>query len=145
MASLASCQIVNESHVRILRKLPCEVVRETLKVHGGRGSHSLSIVFVTEERMQELNGSYNKKKTPTDVLSFPSSESDDAVYLGEIVLCPVFIRKNLSETKSFQWEISHLVAHGTLHLLGIHHEHSDKAYKEVHAMETSIITKIFKK
>ncbi|MCX6760524.1 MAG: rRNA maturation RNase YbeY [Candidatus Nealsonbacteria bacterium] len=78
----------------------------------------LSIALVVPLRIKELNKRYRKKNRPTDVLSFQDKEN-----WGEIIICPVEVKKNTKKFNSnFKKELSRVLIHGVLHLLGYDHE-----------------------
>lgn len=86
----------------------------------------LTIVLADNARLHELNRDYLGVDAPTDVLSFPASETDPdsgAPYLGDIILS---IPRAESQAKaaghSLADEMQLLVVHGVLHLLG--HDHA---------------------
>jgi rRNA maturation RNase YbeY len=142
--------IVNETELDIDEKLIKKCARETLKTKKLHGN--LTIILVGEEKIRE----YNKGKA-TDVLSFESVESAASQseqmgllqfkdsgrgdYLGEIIICPKYIKENV---QNFEWELCHAVVHGTLHLLGIHHD-SEKTRQKLHELEKNIIKKTYGK
>ena len=81
----------------------------------------LSVVFVGQTKMRQLNRAYRGKDKPTNVLAFPGGKEA----LGEIVLCPSVIKKDALEYKiSFQRAVSWMFVHGLLHLLGYNHKTS---------------------
>lgn len=162
MGRLVSCGLVNETKERIPRSVLRACVQETVKQHSRDGIFSLNIVFVSQEKIRKLNKIYRDKDVPTDVLSFSTedgsqSEADqlmagakisggesvdggDSSYLGEIVICPAYIRKHAQ--RDMRWELCHVVVHGTFHLLGKHHEHSEKTHQKMHNLEEKIIDKV---
>jgi probable rRNA maturation factor len=92
----------------------------------------LSIVLTVDEKLRELNRDYLGIDAPTDVLSFPASESDPetgARYLGDILISiPRAVKQARAAGHDLQDEVQLLVVHGVLHLLG--HDHAgaeDKA------------------
>ena len=92
----------------------------------------LSIVLTDNEHLQELNLNYLGIDAPTDVLSFPASETDPesgARYIGDILIS---IPRAQSQADAgghpLESEVQLLVVHGVLHLLGHDHaEPDDKA------------------
>lgn len=89
------------------------------------GEVSLSIAFVSDEAMCELNRRFRGKSGSTDVLTFCASgfESLQKPVLGEIVISLVSAQMQASEFgHSLAEEIAALVAHGLCHLLGLDHE-----------------------
>lgn len=86
----------------------------------------LSIVLTDDARLQELNREYLGIDAPTDVLSFPASETDPetgARYIGDILIS---IPRAQSQADiaghPLESEVQLLVVHGVLHLLG--HDHA---------------------
>jgi probable rRNA maturation factor len=91
----------------------------------------LSIVLTDEARLQQLNRDYLGIDAPTDVLSFPASETDPetgARYIGDILISMPRARAQAeSAGHPLQWEVQLLVIHGILHLLG--HDHAEPEEK----------------
>ena len=76
----------------------------------------LSIVLVGQGRIRELNRKYRRKNKATDVLSFQYNDS------GEVVICLSVLKKNAKKFKStFKKELSRVLIHGILHILGYSH------------------------
>jgi len=122
-----------------------------LASEGVRGAAELSLLFVDEDVITELNRVHMDKIGPTDVLSFPidavlvddspgpghvsrgpdrpQPDSDDhPLLLGDIVLCPSVAERQAPEhAGSFDDELALLVTHGVLHVLG--YDHADDADK----------------
>lgn len=86
-----------------------------------------SIVFVGSDRIQEINRVYRGKDSVTDVISFAFEETQDFVcpefrFLGEIYICiPRMEEQARDYGHSERRELSFLVVHGILHLLGYDH------------------------
>jgi probable rRNA maturation factor len=79
----------------------------------------LSIALVNQAAIKELNREYRGKNKATDVLSFRYGDS------GEIVICPAEVRKNAKRFDStFNKELTKVLIHGIMHLLGHDHEKS---------------------
>ena len=79
---------------------------------------SVNVVFIDEKEMQTLNSEYRKKDSVTDVLSF---NVDSKELLGEIYICPAYVRKTIQK-EMFVEEIVRLIIHGILHLVGYDHD-----------------------
>src|SRR5512138_2045800 len=86
---------------------------------------ALSIVLTDNARLHELNLNYLGVDAPTDVLSFPASETDPetgARYLGDILISiPRAQEQADAAGHPLESEVQLLVVHGVLHLLG--HDH----------------------
>ncbi|MFQ5971434.1 MAG: rRNA maturation RNase YbeY [Alphaproteobacteria bacterium] len=112
-----------------------------LAAAGPRRPAELSIVLADDATVRELNRRYRGRDVPTNVLSFtqqggseaPALPEDAPLLLGDVVLAYERVRAECHEQgKAFDDHLSHLVVHGTLHLLG--HEHDNPT--EAAAMET---------
>jgi probable rRNA maturation factor len=93
----------------------------------------LSVTFVTNERIQEINREYRDKDRPTDVISFAMEElgegeipligADMPRVLGDIIISTAKAREQAAEYRHpFSRELGFLTVHGFLHLLGYDHE-----------------------
>ena len=92
----------------------------------------ISVVLSDNPRLRELNREYLGIDAPTDVLSFPASETDPetgAHYLGDILISiPRAEEQAQSAGHALEAEVQLLVVHGVLHLLGYDHaEAKEKA------------------
>src|SRR3989338_10721475 len=97
-----------------LRKIGKVILRKERK-----HNLDLSLVFLKELKMQELNRVYRGKNKPTNVLSFQEEE----LGLGELVLCLAVIRKDAKKYGiTFKAELIRIFIHGLLHLLRYNHE-----------------------
>ena len=85
----------------------------------------LTIVLTDDEQLQDLNRDYRDVDAPTDVLSFPASESDPetgARYLGDILISVQRAEEQAASAgHPLEAELQLLVVHGVLHLLGYDH------------------------
>jgi len=89
----------------------------------------LTIVLTDDAQLRELNRDYLDIDAPTDVLSFPASETDPETarrYLGDIL---VSVQRAEEQARAaghaLEAEVQLLVVHGTLHLLGYDHAEAD--------------------
>jgi probable rRNA maturation factor len=101
--------------------------RAALTHQGQPADVDLSIVLTDDARLHQLNREYLGIDAPTDVLSFPASESDPetgAPYLGDILISIPRAREQASAAgHAMESEVQLLVVHGVLHLLG--HDHAE--------------------
>ncbi len=109
----------------------------------------LSIMFVGDRRMKKLNTQYRNIRKTTDVLSFESSipfTPDDADnVLGVIVISVPKAEAQAKEYGSgFYDEITRLLIHGTLHLLGYDHEQTEYKARKMRKKEEELIDAIKK-
>ena len=108
----------------------------TLEHEKSKGS--LTILLGSDARLKALNGLFRGKNKPTNVLSFPADENPDA-YLGDVAIAhETLMREAAAEGKRPDGHLSHLVAHGVLHLLGFDHE-NDRDAEKMESLETRIL------
>ncbi len=113
--------------LRMLVRRCCTAV---LKMEKFEGAAEISVTFVDNEQIKELNTQYRDKPIETDVLSFPmgsdgkydTDPNTGAQILGDVVIS---MEKALEQSElfghSFQREVGYLTAHSVLHLLGYDH------------------------
>ena len=99
----------------------------------------ISIRLTSDDEVHQLNAQYRHKDKPTNVLSFPmiqadllesvGQNSDDGeVLLGDIVLAHGVCAAEAAERGiTLADHATHLIVHGTLHLLGYDHMVEDEA------------------
>lgn len=91
----------------------------------------LTIVLTGDTRLHQLNRDYLGVDAPTDVLSFPASETDPetgARYIGDILISLARARAQADAAgHPLESEVQLLVVHGVLHLLG--HDHTQAGEK----------------
>jgi probable rRNA maturation factor len=124
-------------------------------------SIDLSILLANDAYLQELSNSHMKKNKPTNVLSFPfydiiykdieTIEQLDGVidedelsefYLGDMAFAYQTIEQEAKEAGiSFIDHFTHLLIHGTLHLLGYDHIKDDEA-EIMENLEIEILKKL---
>ncbi|MEW6679960.1 MAG: rRNA maturation RNase YbeY [bacterium] len=107
--------VANRQRMRLPIRQIKVIAKEVFKKEGRGGE--LSIVFVNDNEMKELNKRFLGKDKPTDVLSFQLSES-----IGEVIISTDTAKRQAIEYGiSFISEISVLLIHGLLHILGYNH------------------------
>ena len=105
--------------------------RLTLDLESAPVDADITIVLTDDAQLHELNKELLGVDAPTDVLSFPASESDPETgtpYLGDILISiPRAIEQAQASGHSVEAEVQLLVVHGTLHLMG--HDHAEAEEK----------------
>ncbi|TAA68347.1 rRNA maturation RNase YbeY [Planococcus salinarum] len=92
----------------------------------------LSVSFVTNDKIREINREYRDKDQPTDVISFAMEEqgegevviqdSGEPRVLGDIIISLDRTREQAADYgHSFERELGFLAVHGFLHLMGYDH------------------------
>lgn len=87
----------------------------------------LSILLTGDDQIQKLNRVYRRKNRPTDVLAFAQREGEHGEHagclLGDVVVSiPTTRRQAEAAGRDLGSELTMLLAHGLLHLLGWDHE-----------------------
>lgn len=118
-----------DSRYRFDRKKIRLGVLELLAEQGIKQPVELSLSIVGERKIRELEKKYFGEDKVTDVLSFSQlegekvPESGEILVLGDVVVCyPQAKRQAIKLNRLLDDEISFLINHGVLHLLGIHHD-----------------------
>ena len=108
----------------------------------------VSLSFVDDDEMAQMNEGYRGKEGPTDVLSFecdnledgfPEGEGAQGYLLDDIVIAPdVAARQAAEYGHGFLEEVDLLVVHGVLHLCGYDHIDDEEA-REMEALQDAIV------
>jgi len=128
------------------------LARDVLGHEGLDGEAELSLLFVDEAAIAQLNASFMGQEGPTDVLAFPIDAEDEIgvgrspdggttgpdrdpgqevpLLLGDVVICPAVAARNApSHAGTYDDELALLIVHGILHVLG--HDHATPEETEV--------------
>ena len=126
------------------------LAKDVLDAEELRGDVELSMLFVDEQAIADLNERFLGDDGPTDVLAFPMDEhlteggrspdsggtgpgvnlepTEAPTMLGDVVLCPTVARRNADgASRNYDDEMALLVVHGVLHLLGMDHADAQEA------------------
>ena len=91
------------------------------------GEVEVGVIIVGESDMQDLNREHREQDSITDVLSFPIDDDESLPgvprMLGDVAIClPVVLAQATEREVSPAAELTDLLIHGVLHLLGYDHE-----------------------
>lgn len=134
-------EIIDEL-IEVLEK----VVIASLEYEALNPNYEVSLSFVDNEEIKNLNKLYRGKDYATDVLSFPMEDDEFAnveeILLGDIVIS---VEKAVEQAKeynhSFEREMAFLTVHSMFHLMG--YDHMDKAEEtEMRAKEEAVLKKM---
>ena len=123
-----------------LQELVTKVVETSLEYEKFNKKTEISVLFVDNEQIKEINNDFRKIDSATDVLSFPMLSFDGTKiiedigdsYLGTVVLGDIVLSLEKAEAQaeeyghSYEREVGFLVCHSVLHLLGYDHENDDE-------------------
>jgi len=159
-------EIHNFTQNKIDEKLFNKVAGTVLDIVGIKDRVEISLAIVGDGRMRKLNKIYRGKNRVTDVLSFDNKsvlkylskafprlekgkevefiEAPDGIKkLGEVILCYPQAKKQARQADhSLELELTTLLVHGLLHLLGYDHEQDEKQAEEMRGMEDKILKTI---
>ena len=126
-----------------------KVVETSLRHIATQSNCEIGIACVDNAESQQLNLEYRGKDKPTNVLSFPSDLPDemaailDSFPIGDLVICiPVVLQEAIDQQKTPIEHFTHMLVHGTLHLMGYDHETSEQDAEEMEALEIEILKKL---
>ncbi|MGM9927622.1 MAG: rRNA maturation RNase YbeY [Bacillus sp. (in: firmicutes)] len=119
---------VKEQETQLIEQL----LQFAAKAEGIEEDCEISITFVDNDSIREINREYRGKDTPTDVISFALEEmGEDEIeiiggdmprVLGDIIISIDRTKEQAEEYgHSFERELGFLALHGFLHLLGYDH------------------------
>ena len=124
-----------------IEKIVEKSIEAALKEIEFTDDYEVSVSFVGDEEIHELNRDYRGVDRTTDVLSFPMDDEFTNM-LGDIV---ININKVIDQAKEYghseKREISYLTVHSTLHLMGFDHEEEEDK-KEMRAVEDRVMEKL---
>ncbi|MDQ3042298.1 MAG: rRNA maturation RNase YbeY [Acidobacteriota bacterium] len=120
-------EVVNRQRkIKIDLEIWYEFAGQAARAVNEAAGKSLTVAFVSDGKMRELNALFRGKRATTDVLSFPSEPDEfEGIenFLGDIVISLEQAEKQAEENDlEFETEIKQLILHGILHLCGYDHE-----------------------
>ena len=121
------------------------------RLAGGKRPVEISVTLTGDEQVRELNAKWRSKDQPTNVLSFPMADQRDFVdttlsgrelLLGDIILARgVCTREAADKRMTVEQHATHLLVHGTLHLLGYDHS-TDHDAQDMEAREVRALARL---
>jgi probable rRNA maturation factor len=131
-----------------LRSREVRSIAERMLRHLEHEEHELSILLTDDAYIQTLNETHRGKDRPTDVLAFAQNEGEDMPMpldhglLGDVVISlDTAERQARARKHSLIDEVSFLLAHGILHLLGYDHQ-TDADEAIMNAMTTELVASV---
>ncbi len=114
------------------RKIFTEIFEKTISVLGLSDDVSVSVIFVSDKKIHEINKKYRNIDRVTDVISFALADSkDENDYIAQ-ELGDIFISVDAAKRQAIEYdhsekrEICFLFTHGLLHLNGFDHQNKDE-------------------
>ncbi|WP_078577104.1 rRNA maturation RNase YbeY [Salipaludibacillus agaradhaerens] len=130
------------------KNLVADVLNTALKEENLKEESEVSVTFVTDEHIHQLNREYRDKDQPTDVLSFALNEGDEDIsespaanLLGDVIISVPRAKVQAEEYgHDMERELCFLAVHGFLHLIGYDHE-TEKDEKVMFTKQEDILQK----
>ncbi len=125
-----------------------DIIIECLDYEGYDDNYEVSLSFVDNKEIHELNRECRGVDRVTDVLSFPLLSDDfedvelEEESLGDIVVSlERALEQSIEYNHSFEREVCFLICHSMFHLLGYDHD-TDENTKEMREKEEHILNKL---
>ncbi len=157
-------EIHNFTQNELDKKFFQKIAKKTLEITDVKDKTEISLAIVGDGRIRRLNKMYRGKNRVTDVLSFENKsvlpylskafpkmkkgdefiEAPDGVKrLGEVVICYPRAKKQAKKLNhTLEKELTILLIHGILHLLGYDHEKGGEEEKKMKEMEEKILAEL---
>lgn len=124
---------------------------QALKDEGFEKPAEVSLTYVDNETIRQMNSEYRQKDAVTDVLSFPLGENGEydlnpdtgCLMLGDIVISLERAEEQAKEYgHSFEREAAFLATHSMFHLLGYDHENSKEEDELMRKKQSAVLEKL---
>ncbi len=146
---IAAIDIADDAWTRVadLEALTERAINAVLAHAGGDDDVEVDVLFASDEEAAKLNNEWRRKDYAPNILSFPAPEKHNVPQgepkpLGDLVLASGTVAREAEEQgKPLTSHLTHLIVHGTLHLLGFDHLAEADA-KRMEAAEIAILAKL---
>lgn len=111
-----------------------EIAKRSIQESGfnflDKKNFEISLAFISEKEIQDINRNFRKKNESTDILSFSEcskeeqlkNNKDKEMFLGELLMCyDNIVKYSKKHNLSLEKELIKVFSHGILHLLGFKH------------------------
>lgn len=129
-------EINNKTKSRININLVKRITDKFLLVNKKK-DRDVSIAFIGDSKMKELNAIYRDRDRVTDILAFPDEDDD----LGELIINYAQIKRQAKKfSNNTEEELVFILVHGLLHLIGYEDE-SEEGKGEMEKLGKKFIKK----
>ena len=134
-----------------MEELVIKACNTVLENEGIEDACEISVTFVDNAQIKEINSEFRHKEMATDVLSFPLGEDgmydedpeNGALMLGDIVIS---LERALEQSEmyghSVEREVAFLTTHSMLHLLGYDHVNGGEEERIMRSKEEEVLVKM---
>ncbi|MBR1416405.1 MAG: rRNA maturation RNase YbeY [Bacilli bacterium] len=123
-----------------------DVIKATLEHENALDAY-LSVIFVDNKEIQEINRNYRNIDRVTDVISFALEDNNEQI-IGDRILGDIYISIDKMKEQATLYnhsekrELSFLTCHGLLHLLGYDHVNSKEEEKIMFDLQDEILSSL---
>lgn len=123
-----------------------DVIKKTLE-HENAIDAYLSVIFVNNEEIKDINKNYRNIDKETDVISFALEDNNEDI-VGERILGDIFISIPKMKEQAIEYnhsekrELSFLCCHGLLHLLGYDHVTNKEDEEKMFKLQDEILSSL---
>ena len=123
-----------------------DVIKKTLEHENALDAY-LSVIFVDNEEIKDINKNYRNIDKETDVISFALEDNKEDI-VGERILGDIFISIPKMKEQAIEYnhsekrELSFLCCHGLLHLLGYDHVTSKEDEEKMFKLQDDILSSL---
>jgi len=125
---MTSIEIQNDANYPVPDEALIRAIQTVINAHDIDPEAGVTVVITDDEAVRALNLQFRDVDSPTDILSFPADEPpipmpDEPPYLGDLIIAYPYAKVQAEKVgQNFTDNLSLLVVHGTLHLLGYDHD-----------------------
>jgi probable rRNA maturation factor len=143
---IAAIDIADDAWARVadLEQLTDRAIAAALEHARADKNVEISVLFASDAEAARLNTEWRRKDYPPNILSFPAPKQQDVPGgeprpLGDLILAAGTVAREADEQgKPLKSHLTHLIVHGTLHLLGFDHVEEREA-ERMEAAEIAIL------
>ncbi len=124
---MKNIEFYNETEEKVLEEKELKKLIKYALKYMNLKNVSFSVIFVDNNKIHELNKNYRNVDRETDVITFRLADYEDVVFDNVNILGDIYISLDKAKTQSIEYghsylrELSFLLIHGFLHLLGYDH------------------------
>lgn len=132
---MVTIKVNNQTEYKLDRDTLSAEAEKALKKVGLKKDYEISLALVEEKQIKSINSKRRNENKSAGVLSFAEKDlqsefyepESEGVYLGEIFLCPSYIKKKTKKyNRNFKEELLRYFQHGVFHLAGLDHSEMDE-------------------
>ncbi len=149
--TIKSTKLPSEQWLRLTSNKILFILKKLTIIKANELQSDIVIRIVDIDEITQLNHKYRGKNTPTNILSFPNTLTNDILThitkqltssLGDLVVCFVVIEDEANKyNKTIPQHLTHILTHGILHLLEYDHI-TDKQAQQMQDIEIKVLVEL---